>query len=415
MTLEPINYVVYISIYLGLIATSFYVLSFLSFKKKIPLLFTDAELPSVSVLIPVYNEEESIERTLDSILTSDYPKEKLEIIVIDDGSTDNSLELAKKFESKGVKIFHKENGGKGSALNYGIQRAKGEIIFSMDADTFVNPDSLIRMVRYFKNEKVMSVTPSMMIYKPKSLLQRVQYMEYVLGIFLRKTFSSLNAVHITPGAFSAYRKSFFDKYGGYDENNITEDLELSLRVQYQGYMIENSVESAAYTIAPKRFVELMKQRRRWYVGLVRNVWKYKKILSPKYGDLGMFVLPVAWFSIFFCLLITSYFFVEVIKEVRQEFIFLSNINFDFRNAFDINWYFLERTFFLFITNPTVLFIGIFVIIVGCYIYYASKKLGKVYGLAINLPIYFLLFAVLFGFWWIVSIIYLLFNRKVSWR
>lgn len=413
--MELIKIIIYFSIYIGLVATSFYVISYISSKKEKKLLFSDEELPRVSILIPIYNEEKSIKKTLNSVLASDYPKNKFEVIVIDDGSTDKGLEIAKKFKSK-VRIFSKKkNEGKGSALNFGIKKSKGEIIFTMDADTFVDIQSLKNMVRYFKNKRIMSVCPAMVTEKPENLLQRIQYIEYVLGLFLRKAFATINAVHITPGAFSAYRKSFFDKYGGYEENNITEDLEMALRIQYYGYVIENSPESPAYTIAPDKFYDLMKQRRRWYVGLTRNVWKYKKILSPKYGDLGIFVLPVAWISIFLCITVTLYFVFSAISSIRDELILLSNINYDFGNLFNVNFYFLERMTFLLLTNPIIIFIGVFIIIVGFYLFYASRKLGKVYGLAINLPIYFLFFSILFGFWWIVSFFYLLSNKKVSWE
>ncbi len=268
--MEFIEFVIYASIYTGLFATSFYILSFLAGQKVKKELFKDSELPKVSILIPVYNEGKTVEMTLKSILTSNYPKEKFEVIVVDDGSDDDTLRYIKKFESKIVRVFSKKHGGKGKALNFAIKKAKGEIVFSMDADTLVKPWSVKNMVKYFKKKEVMCVTPAMTVYKPKGLLQKIQYVEYLTGLFLRKSFSSLNAIHVTPGAFSAYRKSFFDKYGGYDEDNITEDLELSLRVQFKGYIIENAPEAPAYTIAPKTFVSLLKQRRRWYVGLMKN-------------------------------------------------------------------------------------------------------------------------------------------------
>ncbi len=410
-----INIVIYTSIYLGLIATTFYILSYVAAKKDKVILFSDKELPRVSVIIPAYNEEKTIETTFNSILASDYPKEKLEIIFVNDGSKDNTLEVANRFKKRGIKIFSKKNGGKGSALNLGIKKSTGEIIFSMDADTIVDPKSLKNMTRYFKNEEIMCVSPAIVTQKPKSILQRVQYTEYLLGLFLRKTFSTLNAVHITPGAFSAYRKSFFEKYGGYDEGNITEDLELSLRVQYYGYKIENSAESLVYTTPPGKFSHLLKQRRRWYAGLMKNLWHYKKIISRKYGDLGMFVLPIAMVSIFFAVFVTIYFVFKTLFEIKDELILLSNINYDFNSLFEINSYVIERLFFLWITNPIIIFIAFFIVVTGFYLSYASKKLGKTYGLITNLFFFYLLFAVLFGFWWIVSVIYVFFNRKISWK
>jgi len=413
--MELINYVIYASIYIGLVATTFYILSYFSGNKKEKSLYKDNELPKVSVIIPVYNEEKSIEGTLNSILTTNYSKEKFEIIVINDGSTDRTLEIAKKFESKGVKIFSKKNGGKGSALNLGIKSAKGEIIFSMDADTFVTPDSVKDMVRYFKNKKVMSVSPAMMLYKPKNILEKIQSIEYLLGLFLRKTFASLNAIYVTPGAFSAYRKSFFDRYGGYDEKNITEDLELALRIQSHDYIIENVPEAPAYTVAPNRFIHLLKQRRRWYYGLMKNLWEYRKVIGPRYGDLGMFVIPVAIVSIFFAVFVTAYMFFKTIFNIRDELVFLSNINFDFKSVLHTNFYFIERLIFLFVTNPIVIFLSLFIILSFFYLFYASKKTGKISGLIINIPLFFIFFAILFGFWWIVSIVYIMFNRKISWK
>lgn len=413
--MEFINFIIYASIYIGLIATTFYILSFMSGKKQKKLLFSDNELPKVSVIIPVFNEEKGIERTLKSILASNYPKEKFEIIVVDDKSSDGTLKLVRKFKSNIVRVFSKEHGGKGKAMNFGIRKAKGEIIFSMDADTLVDSGSLKKMVRYFKDEKIMSVSPAMVVYEPKNVLQRIQQVEYLLGLFLRKTFAILNAIHITPGAFSAFRKSFFDKYGGYDENNITEDLELTLRIQYHGYKIENAPEAPAYTIAPDKFIHLLKQRRRWYVGLMKNLWDYKKILSPKYGDMGMFVIPVAIISIFFAIVVTAYLFFKTLFNIKNELLFLSNINFDFNSVLDVNIYFIERMAFLLFTNPVFIFLMFFMIVFGIYLFYASKKLGKISGLAINLPLFFVFFAVLFGFWWIISIIYVGLNRKISWK
>jgi len=406
---------IYASIYIGLIATTFYIIGYNADKKKVKQLYSDDELPKVSIIIPAYNEEKSIARTIESISASDYPKNKLEIIVVDDGSKDGTLKIARKYKSKIVKVLTKKNGGKGTALNLALKKVKGDIIFSMDADTFVAPHSVREMTRYFKNPEVMSVTPSMLIHKPKGLLQRVQQAEYLFGLFIRKAFSSVNAIHVTPGAFSAYRKTFFDKYGGYDETNITEDLEMSLRIQHAGFMIEYSPESPAYTIAPNKFKPLMIQRRRWYTGLMRNTWKYKGIFHPKYGDLGVFVLPIAWISIFFSVFLINYMVIKILFEVQKELQFLISINFDFTSMLGIGSYFVERLFFKIFTNPIIVFFLLFATVMGVYMKFATKKVGKVKKLPGTIVVYFLFFALLFGFWWTVSIIYVALNKKVTWR
>ena len=413
--MEFIQIVIYASIYLGLVATVFYVLSYNADKKRNKPFFKDSELSFVTVIIPAYNEENSIAKTIESIKNADYPKNKYEVFVVDDGSKDNTFKIAKKYQSKLVKVFHKENGGKASALNYGIKKSKGEFVFSMDADTFADPKSMKLMIRYFKNPKVMAVTPAMLIHRPKSILQRIQHVEFLLGLFLRKTFAALNAVYITPGAFSVYRKTFFDKYGGYDEDNITEDLELSIRIQSEGYQVENCPEAPVYTIAPSKFKELLIQRRRWYFGLIKNLIKYKQVISTKYGDLGTFVIPISLISMFFAVFITAYLFFKTILNVQKELLFYKSIDFGFSGIFNLNLHVIERTAFLFLTNPTVLFILFFVAILGFYISYASKKVGGFKRLFFDLPLFFLFFAILFGFWWIVSLFYLIFVGKISWR
>jgi len=410
--MEFINIIIYASIYIGLIATTFFILTFVADTKKKKPMYDNEELPKVSVIIPAYNEEKSIAETIKSILASDYPD--FEVIVVDDGSKDDTLKIAKRFECDSVRVFHKENGGKGVALNFGIEKTKGKIIFSMDADTFVEPWSMKNMVRYFKDPKVMCVTPAMVVYKPKGVLQRLQHAEYVFGLFLRKVFAAINSIYIVPGAFSAYRKTFFDKYGGYEGGNITEDLELALRIQYYGYKTEHSPNAPAYTVAPKKFRALTVQRRRWYCGLMTNTWKYKKMIGKGYGDMGAFVMPIAWISIFFSIFIIAYLFIKTLFNLQKELLFLQHIDYDISGIFNLNLYTIERFLFLFFTNPIIIFIFVFMALLGIYTYYASNNV-KMFGMMLNIPFYFAFFAVLFSFWWVVSIIYALFHKEIKWR
>jgi len=412
--MQVITFIIYSSIYIGLISITFFILTFIDDKKKPRIFFKDKELPNISVIIPAFNEEETIASTLDSILASDYPK-KFEVIVIDDGSKDKTLSIANKYKKKGVRVFKQaKNQGKGAALNLGIKKAKYEIIFTMDADTEVPKSNLKKMAKYFKDPEVMSITPSIVTHPPKNLLERIQHIEYVTGIFLRKTFAALNAVHIAPGAFSGYRKSFFEKYGGYDEDNLTEDLEMALRIQYYNYKVENADDAPAYTRPPSKHSPLLKQRKRWYIGLMKNTWNYKKLFSREYGDLGIFILPIAWISILFAISVTTYFLYDISSSIYKEILFYKSINFDFGSFLDINFYFFERLFFKLASNNIIIFLLIFFIVTGIYLNYASKRIGKISNLLINFPLFFILFPILFGFWWIVSVFYVIFNKNVSW-
>lgn len=411
--------IIYFSIYIGLVSTTFFILSYIADGKKEKKLFSDKELPGVSILIPAYNEEKSIVETIESIANSDYPKGKMEIIVIDDGSKDKTYSLAKKYEGtfngKTIRVLTKKNGGKGTALNLGISRAKFEFIFSMDADTFVEPDSVKKMVRPFKDKDIMSVTSAMIIHKPKTILQKIQQVEYVFGLFLRKAFASINSLYITPGAFSAYRKSFFEKYGGYAENDLTEDLEVAMRIQYYGYKIENSMDAFVYTISPSKFIQLTKQRRRWYAGTLKNTWRYKKIFGKKYGDLGMFVFPIAWVSVFISIYGLLYFLKTSINSVYREILFLNAIDYNFISYLTITSDFFHSFFYLVFSNTKFMFLMLFSIALIMYLHFTKKraKVNIKYGLGTFF--YIVIFSLLFGFWWAISMIYALTGRRIKWR
>lgn len=416
--MEFYNGLVYVLAYIGFFAASFYALNLFSYfggKPKEDLMSTDK---TVTIIIPAFNEEKSIERTIESALGINYPVEKLEIIVVDDGSKDRTYEFAKKYASnrnRNVKVLTKKNGGKGTAINMGIAHSRGEIIVSMDADSFVQPNSLKRMIAYFSNEKVMAVTPSMGVHKPRGILQRIQHIEYYMGVFLRKSFATMNAIHITPGAFSAYRKKFFDKYGGYDEHTITEDLEIALRIQSKHYIIENSSKSVVYTLSPNTFRSLLVQRKRWYTGLIKNFWRYRSLFGLKKGPLGSLVLPVAVSTVILSVVLTVYIVTRTLNELREELLSLQSVNFQFADAFEMNKYIIENFFYALLSSKIFLFGLSFLFLLGFYMFFSRREMKYHEGVKFNFFIFALLYGFLFAFWWLVSFLYILFNRDVVWR
>ncbi len=407
---------VYVLAYIGLFATTFYGLN-LFLRSRNPEI-KEATDKTVSIVIPAFNEEKSIARTIESALALDYPKEKLEIIVVDDGSRDKTYKIAKKFESKKsprIRVFTKPNGGKGSALNLGIRNSKSEIIVTMDADSFARPDSLRKMIGHFYNDRVMAVTPSMGVYKPSGFWERVQQIEYYMGVFLRKSFASMNAIHITPGAFSAYRRNFFVKHGGYDEKNITEDLEIALRIQSHGYILENASKAAVYTLVPKNFKPLMVQRRRWYTGLIRNLWAYRRLFGLKKGPLGVVVLPVAISTVVLSCVLFVYAVTRSLMRLSDELSSLKAVNFDFGNSFRLNSYMIERFFYTLFSQPVFLITLMFVSLLAFYLYFSRKNMLYSEGVKVNFFAFLISYSFLFAFWWILSFFYILFNKKVVWR
>ncbi len=411
---DVLRTIIYISVFIGFFTVGFYILTFISsFKRKRPFL-KDSELPFASVIIPAWNEEKSVERTMNSILNSDYPS--FEVIFVDDGSTDKTYEIAKKYEKDDrIKVFTKENGGKATALNLGIKYAKGDVIFSMDADTIVDKRAMRRMVRYFKDEDVMSVTPAMLIDRPNTIMRRVQQIEYVLGVFLRKVFATLNAIYIAPGAFTVYRKSFFDKYGGYDVGNITEDMELALRIQSKGYKTENAPNAVIHTTGPPNFKTLRKQRVRWYTGLIKNFWNYRHMVSRNFGDLGLLVMPIGWITISFCIFITFAMLIRSIGDAINYFSFLNSINFNILGSINYSLFGIESALFEFFSHPIVIFVIFSMVITFGYLTWVSRNTDKIKHLKRNTIIFLLIFGPLFCYWWTLSFLKIFFKKKINWR
>lgn len=250
------------------------------------------KLPKVSVVIPNYNGARTIGNCLKAVTAFDYPKELLEIIVSDDGSTDASVEIAKKFS--GVKVLvHKKNKGKAAVINDGLKTAKGEFAACIDSDTYPEPDCLRKMIALFDTERVCAVTGLICVHKPRNLLMRIQEIEYLIGFgFYQSVLSFINAAFVTPGPMCVYRRQALLDIGGYDEENITEDMEIALRLQYNGYQIRACHQARIYTEAPATWKGWLRQRLRWYRGKIFNTKKYREmVFNPRFGDLGVFSLP----------------------------------------------------------------------------------------------------------------------------
>lgn len=364
---------------------------------------------SVSIIIPAFNEEGRIKKTIQSLLNLDYPKHLYEVLVIDDGSIDTTWKEIQRFKSHCVRIFSKTNGGKASALNYGIKRAKGDIIVTLDADSFVDKNALKNMVGYFDNPKCMAVTPAMKIWKPKSLLQRIQFVEYLMGIFVKKAASYLNCIHVTPGPFSAYRKSFFEKHGYYDEGNLTEDMEVALRIQSKNFVIENAPNAYSYTIGPSRFKALYSQRTRWYLGFINNVWRYRQLFGRQYGTLGMFYLPAAFISVFLTIALVFYMFKLFFHNVYQSITNLWYINFDFMKIlnFRFDWFYW--------TPNTIAAISFLTLAVGSIVFLLGRRISndKEPFLA-SYVLSLFLYAPLYTLWWLSSIAYKVTGKDIKW-
>ncbi len=253
--------------------------------------------PSVSIVMPAFNEEKYIVQSIRSLLELDYPAGRLELVIVDDGSTDNTYRVAKAFEGPRVRVFTKENGGKGAALNFGIRQAKGELVATMDADSYVTRGTIRDLIPYFRDAQVMAVTPAVKIRESDSWLKEFQRVEYLMILFSRKLLSFIDSVPVTPGPFSMFRRKVFEEVGYFDERNLVEDQEIALRIQAANYKIKSSMTADVYTEPPDNMGDLLKQRVRWQRGGIRNYWKYRGMIRPEYGDFGMYFVPLNFAAI----------------------------------------------------------------------------------------------------------------------
>jgi cellulose synthase/poly-beta-1,6-N-acetylglucosamine synthase-like glycosyltransferase len=260
--------------------------------------------PLVSIVMPAYNEEKYIVPSIRTLLDLDYPKDRLELIIVDDGSTDNTYRVAKAFEGQNLHVFTKQNGGKGAALNFGLKKAKGELVATMDADSYVTRNTIRELIPYFSDKDVMAVTPAVKIRESGSWLKEFQRVEYLMILFSRKLLSFIDSVPVTPGPFSLFRREVFDKIGYFDEHNLVEDQEIALRIQAANFKIRSSMTADVYTEPPDNMKDLISQRVRWQRGGIRNYWKYRHMIRPEYGDFGMYFVPLnfAALTAFFLLL-----------------------------------------------------------------------------------------------------------------
>ncbi len=249
--------------------------------------------PKITILIPVYNEEDVIEDTLKSVFSIDYPKEKLEIIVINDGSTDRTREILRRYEDR-VRVIDKPNGGKADALNWGLREASGEFVAVLDSDTRVPPDVFKRVLTYFNDPSVAAVDVTILPMNRRNLLERMQYIEYHIIAVYRKLLEAINAIYVTPG-FAVYRTDVLKKLGGWDTKNLTEDIEIAWRILFNGYKIRMARDVVAYTIVPRSFWKFWKQRVRWNIGGLQTYIKYFKQGIRGKGPVSYYLIP--FFSI----------------------------------------------------------------------------------------------------------------------
>lgn len=394
------TFIEYTIAFVMLYATVLFVLLTIKYKEKIGKnqRLKKGWKPKISVIIPAYNEEKYIEACIRSVLNADYPKKKLEVIIVDDGSTDRTYWIAKSIKDKRLKVYRKENSGKAASLNFGLAKASGEIIATLDADSYIEKDSIMKMLPHFDSDEVAAVTAAVKVKEDgkEGILKTIQKIEYMFVIFTRKLLSYIDAVPVTPGPLSMFRASIFKEIGGFDEKSILEDQEIALRIQSHNYKIGCSIDANVYTEIPENLPELIHQRVRWHRGGLRNTIKYLNMISPHYGDFGIMIMPFNFIAIFALLgvfVITALYYLSFGIYYQQQL--------------GLEWLLLSLSP-IHIINGFLLILNLLWISWGLTVF-KKERIGT-----FKIFIYIIAYSYLFTIYWTATLLKELTSQKISW-
>lgn len=370
--------------------------------------------PKVAIIVPCWNEGETVAATVESLLALEYPADKLQLVLVDNASTDDTPEVMARYrENPQVTLLREEKRGKHNAVNAGIAAApSAEIIGCLDADSFVAPGALREMIGRFNDPSIGAVTAAMSVHEPRNLLQHMQNAEYIFGITRQNALSVVNGIHVTPGPFSLYRKSAVLTLGGFKHGHQTEDLEMALRLQRGGYHIANAPRARVYTKAPLTLGKLIKQRTRWTSGYLRNIMnEYRDMVgNARYGALGLITLPIGAVTIVSGILLFFVALFELGKRAASFFAVRSGVPLGYALAphGGLDWFYLPASLYTLLAFATVA-AAVLMIAIG-------KRISKTPGsLALGLVGYVLLYGFIAPLWLITSTADVALGKKRGWR
>lgn len=400
----------YISIFISL----FWILvvSFLKFddRKKLD------HFPKVTIGIPVWNEGETIIETLKSLDAMDYPKKQLEIIVIDDGSTDNTLKLAKNY-AKGKKhiivLKNQKNSGKSFTVNRIIEMATGEYFAVVDADSTVDHDYLKKSLTYFTNDNVAAVCSQIKVKDPKSLMEKIQRVEIMFGSYMRKAMLLIGTQHYTNGVMSIFKFDILKKVGGFNKKVLTEDLEIAIRLRSLGYDVRLCEDAYGYTKMPSTFKGVWMQRLRWYRGYIQTFKLHWKMIGNKnFGLLGLFQMPLGVLTQLMLLIFILIFLYQFFSSIHQIFLWLTAVEW----ALFSTWQIPTLSSYLSSININLLYPGLVILILGLYLYIkAHKHTGEKWKYTIPTLVYIFIYPLFLGFNFWHACLAEIFKTKERWR
>lgn len=405
--------VLYVLTFLAMYVEVFFLVTFFEKRKEIVSKIDNNPnrvYPPITIVVPCWNEEKTVIGTVNSLLALEYPKDALHLILVDDGSTDNTWNVLKTFENHpNIQIFHKENGGKHTAMNLGIAMAKTEFLACLDADSFVTPSALKRMMPYFDDPKTMSVSPSIIVANPKTMIERAQKAEYQLSVYIKKMLALIGAIHVTPGPFSIYRMKVFRDLGDYKYAHKTEDMEIAYRMQENNYKIEQCHDAVVYTKAPRTIYTLYKQRLRWIYGFINNTIDYRRLIFKKeYGNFSFFTVPAGVISILSATYLFLFMIYAAFKFVVDKIFRIEAVGTLWTGLPKFDWFFVDTHSFVFIT---IVLYGL----VFTSLFLGSKMANGKLKFSMGMIYYIVTFSIIAPFWLMVALYKTIMRREVAWR
>ncbi len=407
--------VFYALVFLSVYAQLFFLITFFENRKRIIIRDGQQKLenyPVVTIAVPAWNESKTIERTVESLLKLNYPKDKLRIFLIDDGSKDDTYKVMQQFLGQpNIEVFTKENGGKHTALNLALEKSDAPFFGCLDADAFAEEESLVRIMSYFeKVPSAMAVAPSIIVNEPKNILQKAQGAEYEMAVYVKKMLGFLGAIHVTPGPLTIFRKEVFNNLGPYRHAHNTEDMEIAYRMQVNGYKIEQCNDAFVYTNTPNTVKKLFKQRLRWIYGFINNTLDYRSaIFRKKYGNFALFTVPVGILSIATASFLFIKFLINVVKFIIKKVEYYSVSGFEFGTK-------VSSLDPFFINTRSLLFLTIFLYM----LVFTSMILGRRMAnnkipFSVNMIYFFLIYSIIAPFWLLKAIWNTIVAKKPAWR
>jgi poly-beta-1,6-N-acetyl-D-glucosamine synthase len=366
--------------------------------------------PKLTILIPIHNKAKDIAECIHLIKSSDYPKNKLSIIALNDKSTDNTLNILNKI--KGIKIIsNAKNIGKALTLNKAIKFVQSEFVAVIDGDSFIDKNALKLIVgKILENDNIGAVTCAITTKGTGSFLQRLQDIEYSIIVWVRKLLQTVDSIYVTPGPLALYRTKVLKEIGGFDSTNITEDIEIAWKLMYHGYKVRMALGAKVLVDSHKSFKKWWRQRQRWSMGGIQTLLKYKNTLFKKrYGMLGKFVGPFFLLSIFVSLsgfIVFSYTMGITLMKVIYSILAPNSVFQYYKDIIMLPSVFLYFGIIIFILSLAYVYFGLHTMNNKRYLSFRNLR---IIDLLAYLTIYVTIFPVI-----LLTAMYRLYRRDMSW-